>query len=358
MPLNELRGHRALYAALLSELRDRPSHGYLFHGPGGIGKALVAQGLAHGLLCERRPGADFCCTPGRCPVRARPSAPARGAQTAAQPRCECCSACVQAAFGIHPDLSLVARLPNRTEVLIEQVRDLIAKLGIKPARGSVRIAIIDDAHTLGLPAQNALLKTLEEPPGHAIIFVVAQSDRALLDTVRSRLRPVRFAPLSVADVAAILTALAGLEPARAAALARLSRGSVARALRMVEGEEPPLRELILALREARTADFSTAEQLAQEFFSGREQAGENFELLARLLEEILCLKLLGTAAEPPSPELGALMSELGDTLTTDVIVLGIGLAVRAAQAVAAMANPRVQAERWWLTVGQALRSEL
>ena len=85
---------------------------------------------------------------------------------------------------------------NRTEVLIEQVRGLIERLGFKPSRGPRRVAIIDDAETLNLPAQNALLKTLEEPPGATIIFLV--SDRASAPCsipIRSRLRPVRFAPL-------------------------------------------------------------------------------------------------------------------------------------------------------------------
>ena len=87
-------------------------------------------------------------------------------------------------------------------MLIEQVRDLIAQLGyaLRAVRGA--IAILDDAETLNMPAQNALLKTLEEPPGYAIIFLVTQSERALLDTVRSRLRPVRFGPLAVADLEA------------------------------------------------------------------------------------------------------------------------------------------------------------
>ena len=103
---------------------------------------------------------------------------------------------MQVALGVHPDFIYVARQPNRSEVLIEQVRDLIGRLGSRPSRGPRRVAIIDDAETLNLPAQNALLKTLEEPPGDTIIFMITQSERALLDTIRSRMRPVRFAPLT------------------------------------------------------------------------------------------------------------------------------------------------------------------
>jgi len=70
MPLDALRGHRETYQRLERELRTRPSHAYLFSGPRGVGKSLLAQGLVHSIVCERSPGENFCCTPQRCPIRA------------------------------------------------------------------------------------------------------------------------------------------------------------------------------------------------------------------------------------------------------------------------------------------------
>ena len=70
MPLDALRGHREIYHRILRELETRPSHAYLFSGPRGVGKSLMAQGLVHSLVCERAPGENFCCTPDRCPIRA------------------------------------------------------------------------------------------------------------------------------------------------------------------------------------------------------------------------------------------------------------------------------------------------
>ena len=118
-------------------------------------------------------------------------------------------------------------------MLIEQVRELIASSGYA-SRGATRVAIIDDAETLNIPAQNALLKTLEEPPGHAIIFLIAQSERALLDTVRSRMRPVRFGPLAVADSRDTGEAQRS-RPSPRGPIARLARGSAARALALARG---------------------------------------------------------------------------------------------------------------------------
>jgi DNA polymerase-3 subunit delta' len=367
MGLGGVRGNRETIAQLETELLTRPAHAYLLAGPRGVGKGLIARGLAHATLCERAPGAEFCCTPEACPARLSPPVTGRGAGrsatragaargAASAPRCECCAGCVQVASGVHPDFTCVVRAEGRTEVLIEQVRELIAGLGIRPGRAPRRVAIIDDAETLGAPAQNALLKTLEEPPGHALIFMVAESERALLDTVRSRLRLVRFAPLETADVEAVLRARAAVEPERAAALARLARGSAGRALRLAAGAEPPIRELLGALADARRIDFARAQALAQEFFAGREQAAENFELIARLLEEILCLKLLRTPPAGAVPEVAQAMVKMADSFELDALLSSLGGVVEAGAAVDAMANPRLQAEQWWMALGAAMGS--
>ncbi len=353
MALAGIVGNRALIAALESELARRPAHAYLFAGPRGVGKALVAAGFAHEILCERAPGPGFCCDPAQCAVRAAAaSAGARARAAAPAAHCDCCAACVQIALGVHPDFIRVARLPNRSDVLIEQVRELIEKLGMRPARGPRRVAIIDDAETLNLPAQNALLKTLEEPPGHTLIFLVTQSERALLETVRSRLRPVRFAPLETGEITPVLAARAGLDPERALAVARLARGSIGRALELAAGDEPPSAALLDALARAPGFDFPAIQALAQEFFGARDQAAENFELIARLIEEMLCSRLIGADAAAPPDAVG-----ITGRIDAATLAAVAEAALEAAAAVEAMANPRLQAERFWLETGQALRGE-
>jgi len=357
MALEGLCGHRELAERLCAELETRPSHAYLFSGPRGVGKTLVAESLAHSLLCERSPGVNFCCTPERCPVRSAAAQTTRRGASPAPARCDCCTACIQVAARVHPDFTYVAKPPGRTDVLIEQVRDLIVELGIRPARADRRVAIIDDAETLNPPGQNALLKTLEEPPGHAIIFMVTSNERALLDTIRSRMRPARFGALSVADIGKILAARGVTDRGRAESIARLARGSAARALALLSGEEPPLKELLAALGANKPLDFPRAQALAQEFFANRDQAAANFELLARLFEEILCYKLLGADAAPLRGEAADSILALAGRMGIDGIVSCLGGAVRAAGAIEEMANPRLQAEQWWTTAGQAIRGE-
>jgi len=352
-----IAGNREVVTALTVELSRRPSHAYMLAGPRGVGKALVAAGLAHSILCERSPGVGFCCTPENCPPRNAPASSRGRTGAPSTSKCQCCAECVQIAAGVHPDFNYVARYPNRVEVLIEQVRDLIERLGVRPMRGDRRVAILDDAETLNLPAQNALLKTLEEPPGHTIIFVVTDSERALLDTVRSRLRPVRFGPLAAAEISAVLAARAALPPERAQALARLARGSISRALALAEGNEPPVRELIEALSRARVLDFAGAQAIAQDFFGSRESATGNFELIARILEEMLCFKLLGAELNAPSPETARIMADIAKALDATTIANLLEGALQAAGAIEAMANSRLQAEQWWIAAGEALRGE-
>lgn len=360
MSLAGVAGNRELIAGLEAEIARRPSHAYLFAGPRGVGKSLVARGIAHNILCERSPGAQFCCNPADCPARTAAASPARGrgaAAASAAPRCECCAACVQIALGVHPDFLYVARQPNRTDLLIEQVRDLIERLGVRPSRGPRRVAIVDDAETLNLPAQNALLKTLEEPPGQTMMILVTSSERALLDTVRSRMRPVRFGPLTVAEIAGVLESRANIQPERAKAIAPLARGSLARALALAEGDEPPVKELLDALGRAKTLDFAGAQALAQDFFGARDQAVENFELIARLLEEMLCFKLLGSELMAPAAEAATAMAEIAARTDAATLARVAEAALAAAGAVDAMANSRLQAEQFWMGAGRALRGE-
>jgi len=97
--------------------------------------------------------------------------------------------------------------------------------------------------------------------------------------------------------------------------------------------------------------------LAQEHFGNREQAADNFELMARLLEEILCLKLIEHVFATASPDDAALMKQVAASYTVEGLVTCMEAAVRAQAAVEAMANCRLQAEQLWMTVGQAARGE-
>ena len=136
MPLASILGHREIAKRLLAELYSRPSHAYLFAGPRGVGKALVATSLVHAMMCERSPGENFCCTTAQCPVRLAPQIERTRARAddASAPRCDCCSACVQIATGVHLDFTYLSLPAGRSEVSIDQVREMIVRLGTRPSR--------------------------------------------------------------------------------------------------------------------------------------------------------------------------------------------------------------------------------
>ncbi len=205
--------------------RGRLTQAYLFLGPDGVGKFEFTRRLAQCILCERRTNA---------PLDA----------------CGQCSRCRPFLAGNHPDFLVVDRDPGKRELNVAKLvgeRDqrgkagLCYELSICPVAGSRKIAIINDADTMNDEAANALLKTLEEPPDGAILFLIVSNPDALLPTIRSRCQSVRFGPLPDAEIERFATA-EGLatSPEEARLLASLSGGSRSVARRLAQ---PGFREI-------------------------------------------------------------------------------------------------------------------
>ncbi len=215
-------GHQAVLARLTALLeRDRLAHALLFTGPAGIGKVLAARVFAAQV---------FCTSSGPVP-------------------CGECHGCRQVAAGTHPDLVIVAPIAGKKEIGVDVVRRLKHTIQLHAVSGRRKVAIIDEADRLSIAAQNALLKTLEEPPPGSVIILVTASPGALLPTVRSRCQRIVFRPLDQDAVAAVLQDSGGLDVEQARALAAHADGSPGRALRLrelIESEESELWERILA----------------------------------------------------------------------------------------------------------------
>src|SRR5688572_31893686 len=158
--------------------------------------------------------------------------------------CGECPACRRIQRGVHPDV-IVIEPGDMGSIKIEQVRDVIDRAEYRPFEGRRRVVIIDEADALMPAAQNALLKTLEEPPSASMFVLVSSIPDALLPTVRSRCSRLRFAPLSPEEVAAALVRDHGYTEADARAAAAEADGSLALAL------------------EARSVDLAAARASAQ-----------------------------------------------------------------------------------------------
>ncbi|MGQ9512851.1 DNA polymerase III subunit delta' [Thermodesulfitimonas sp.] len=198
----EIRGQDAAVKRLQAAVRTgRIAPAYLFTGPAGVGKYMTAQAFAGALLC---------------------AAPVDGAA------CGECRFCRLFSRSGHPDFHAVAA--GEATIGVDQIRHLVAAVGRKPFHRR-HVVAIDAAERATLEAQNAFLKTLEEAPGEVVFILVTAYPEALLPTVVSRCREVRFRQLSPAVVAGLLEAR-GVPAAEAGLLARLSGGSLGRALRL------------------------------------------------------------------------------------------------------------------------------
>jgi DNA polymerase III subunit delta' len=209
MPFRDIVGHRPLLRLLARSIRRGtlpPS--LIFSGPEGVGKRLTALATAQALNCL-----------------SPDSGTGEGFEFDA---CGTCAACRRIARGVHPDVSVL--VPGETgSIKIEQVREAIEQAAYRPFEGKRRVVVIDEADALVPQAQNALLKTLEEPgPASVFILLSARSD-ALLATVRSRCSRMRFGRLAESEVASLL-ARAGCSEREARAVASLGDGSIGRAL--------------------------------------------------------------------------------------------------------------------------------
>ena len=185
-------------------LSSRVVHAYLLTGPAGTGKRTLADICARALCCESR---------GERP-------------------CDVCPSCKQFLSGNHPDF---IRVKPEKSIGVDAVRDVIERLSVKPYEANRHVVVIEQADKMTAQAQNALLKTLETPPGQDVFFLIATQMTAMLPTIVSRCRVVRFHYLETHEAEAALKAK-GLTDERARLLARLSQGSVGKALEMDASE--------------------------------------------------------------------------------------------------------------------------
>lgn len=226
-------GHAAVETHLLDMIAaGRLPHGLIFSGPPGIGKATMAFRLARFLLrpkSESETGGLFGIG------EPAPSPPAGFDMPETDP------VFLKIASAGHPDLLVIerpydeAKGRQKAELGIDQVRKAAPFLRLTASGGGWRIVIVDDADTMTRPAQNAILKILEEPPPAALVILVAHRLGALLPTIRSRARILPFAPLDPAVMSGILDRL-GVPRSDAALATALSEGSIGAVLSMTDAE--------------------------------------------------------------------------------------------------------------------------
>jgi DNA polymerase-3 subunit delta' len=290
MPFSEVIAQERAVSSLRAALRRGTlHHAYLFGGPVGVGKARAARLLAQAANCEAGPA---------------------GPHGYREDPCGRCGPCHKIEKGIHPDVTVLAeeramvkagrweaksgRSPSR-DIVVDQVRDLVDhRLAMRRYEGRRRFVIIDPADAMNAQGQNALLKTLEEPPEGTTLVLVASSPDSLLPTIRSRCLRVPFGPIPTATIAERLVA-EGHAPDRARLAAAICGGSLGRALALDDDELGERRTAVEGVAALAADDPMGWLELARAEGEKREEAEALCELLLVWLRDVAVAQAGGDA---------------------------------------------------------------
>lgn len=205
----QIIGHESIIQHLQNAISSQKvSHAYIFHGEAGMGKKLLAAAFAKTLQCEE--GGILPC--GRC------------------------RSCMQADSGNHPDIIRVTH--EKVSIGVDDIRlQVNADIQVKPYDSKYKVYIIEDGDKLTEAAQNALLKTMEEPPEYAVILLLVSNITALLPTILSRCVQLNLKPVDKAAIKEYLMLRHQIPDYKAEMAAAFSGGNVGKAVKYASSEE-------------------------------------------------------------------------------------------------------------------------
>lgn len=206
---DEIIGHEKVKEHLRNAVKlNKISHAYIINGMQGSGKNMIADIFSKTLQCEK------------------------GGETP----CNVCHSCIQAESGNHPDIIRITH-EKPTSIGVEDVREqLVGDIQIRPYSGRYKIYIIDDADKMTVQAQNAILKTIEEPPEYGIIMLLTENADALLPTILSRCVRLDLTPVQDSLIKEHLMQKFGIPEYDARFAAAFARGCVGRAEAVINSE--------------------------------------------------------------------------------------------------------------------------
>ncbi len=265
----DILGHEQIISNLQTAARTgQVSHAYILNGPEGSGKRMLAEAFAMLLECE-------------LPVDGEP--------------CMECVSCRQALGKNHPDIIYLTH--DKSVISVDDVRrQIIRDADIMPYRGRFKVYIVDEAEKMNPQAQNALLKTLEEPPSYVVILLLTTNADAFLPTVLSRCVRLNLKAVDDARIRAYLVRNCGVSGDRADLCAAFSQGNVGRAMELAASDElSGLKDRTFGI--VRRLDGMPAYRIAEEigfFTENKDEIPLFLELLLLLFRDVLLYKSTGT----------------------------------------------------------------
>ncbi len=339
MDWNSFLGHERQRAWFRNAIQNnRLASTFLMVGPDGIGKRTFARLIAKTMLCT-------------------------GSEPSAFAPCCRCEACAQIDASSHPDLIEIARRPDKTSLIMEQLvgegdrrmrEGLCYELRMKPYSGRCKIAIVDDADTIAEEGANSLLKTLEEPPPGSLIFLISTSVQRQLPTIRSRCQMARFQPLTVNSLAQLILRHAYSDnPADALSLAAQASGSMSTVANWTNEELRMFRTELFHQLVQRPLDFT---KLAKAVQGNMESVGTDTQPRRERLKVILDFALqfyrsgmeLQLNAQSADASDSAAMAQFGHlmSLDSDSFVTAIQRCMAAREHLDRMVSPASLIEAW------------
>jgi len=233
---------------------------YLFTGPEGVGKKGAAFNFAKALNCT-------------------------GGQ---EKPCEACVSCAKINSGNHPDVFCLQPTGASSTIGISEIREVIRNANLKPYEAEKKIFIIDGAERMNHQAQNAFLKTLEEPPGDNVFILVSRSRELLLSTIASRCQLVRFSAVPAGTIARLAVEKLKVSEAQARLAANFASGSVGRAFRMLDAKNGVIEKRNRLIKSF--FDKGEAFPEVMKNYSGKEELKESADLIVSYLRDAFLYK--------------------------------------------------------------------
>lgn len=263
---NAVAGHERIIKSLRESIKnDMTSHAYIFCGNKGSGRNLTAGAFAKTANCLSPINGNAC---GKCP------------------------SCIQFESGNNPDVFYV-KATKTISISVDDIREqIVNEVKIKPYSYKRKIFIIDKADTMTSQAQNALLKTLEEPPKYVLIILIAENTENFLPTVLSRCVMMKFSPISVNLIKNYLINNCAMNEDDAAFYAEYSIGSIGEALRLSGDENfyQMRNDIISCLDRLDTMDFVSAMFMAKEMEKYKAYS-ELFDIMYMFYRDVFCMRL-------------------------------------------------------------------
>jgi DNA polymerase-3 subunit delta' len=319
MAFEEILGHeRSVSILRRSVASGKTAHAYLFEGIDGCGRRTAATALIQALFCTDGAG------------------------------CGSCPSCRKMITGNHPDLHLLE--PDGAFIKIDQIRELQKELSLRPYEASRKACIIEAAEKMNGSAANAMLKTLEEPPGNAVIVLLTTDASAVLSTIRSRCQLLRFAPLPHDTVRSYLIER-GIPPDTAETAAGIARGSIGKAME-ISGQET------IASRQGQIAEISavTLSDIAQLFALSERLSADKSDTAATLDTLISFLRdvliLLNGGTDIVNRDLQPLIEQEASRWSPASVMRRIASVMDTRQALQYNANPRLALDQLFIRLAQ------